>query len=222
MRDAEAASYIRAKLPLAVVEGSGGIRLHLATPSSRLSRLVPAGGAPYWAHAWPGGVALAAHLAASPAAVEGRAVLDLGAGSGLAGIAAVRAGAARVVAVDRDPMAAQAVALNAAANEVSIEATTIPTLADAPMAEVVLVGDLFYDKALAVDVAAALDLRSTWGATVLVGDIGRRWLPRARLEALASYPVRDVGDGPTVAMREGWVFRWKRPRSETGAPKGAR
>jgi predicted nicotinamide N-methyase len=81
---------------------------------------------------------------------------------------------------------------------------------------VVVAGDVFYDEAVAASAAVALD--AAWGALgpkteVLVGDIGRRFLPRDRLAPLASYPVRDLGDPPGAPLREGWVFRWN-PQSE--------
>src|SRR5215468_4175016 len=123
------------------------IRLHLAEESlpiwqkteEELGRInVPP---PWWAFAWAGGQALARHLLDNPALVAGRAVLDLGAGSGLAGIAALKAGAARVLAADTDPFALAAIALNAAANGVAPEATGRDLLAANPgRFDVVLVG----------------------------------------------------------------------------------
>ena len=77
-----------------------------------------------------------------------------------------------------------------------------------------LAGDVFYDAAPARLAAAALDAARAAledDAPILVGDIGRRFLPRNRLEPLASYPVRDVGDPPSAPLREGWVFRWRPP-----------
>lgn len=205
------AAFIRANLPLREVPGTG-LRLHLAGPRSGLSRLVPPGGTPYWAHPWPGGLALALHLAAHPEAVRGRPVLDLGTGSGLAALAAARAGAAEVLAVDTDPLAAVAVRLNADANGVSLRVEALPRggieaalRAWAAPAKVLLAGDLFYDAAVAERATRLLDLATSQGAEALVGDIGRRFLPRARLEPLATYPVRDVGDAEDT--RAG-VFRW--------------
>src|SRR5215813_4126154 len=95
------------------------IRLHLAEESlaiwrqteEELGRLnVPP---PWWAFAWAGGQALARYVLDNPGLVAGRTVLDLGAGSGLAGIAALKAGAALVLAADTDPFAVAAVGLNA-------------------------------------------------------------------------------------------------------------
>ncbi|HKB36698.1 MAG TPA: 50S ribosomal protein L11 methyltransferase, partial [Gemmataceae bacterium] len=114
------------------------IRLHLAEESlaiwrqteEELGRLnVPP---PWWAFAWAGGQALARYVLDNPALAAGRSVLDLGAGSGLAGIAARKAGAVRILAADTDPFAVAAVALNAQANAVALETTADNLLAAAP------------------------------------------------------------------------------------------
>jgi len=55
---------------------------------------------PYWAFCWASGLALARWIAAHPEHVAGRQVLDFGSGSGIAGLAAARAGATRVVCCD--------------------------------------------------------------------------------------------------------------------------
>jgi predicted nicotinamide N-methyase len=211
----DAGAFIRERLPLGEVPGCGGLRLHLAGPRSGLSRLVPPGGVPpYWAHAWPGGVALARHLLAEPGRVAGRAVVDLGAGSGLVAVAAMRAGAASALALDPDPLALVAVGLNAAANGVAVGAARAGAEGLAGALDrlgggaVVLCGDVFYDAGLAGRVAAALDA-AAGRAEVLVGDIGRASLPRDRLEPLACHPVRDLGDPPGAPLREGCVFRWR-------------
>src|SRR3954469_7889862 len=49
---------------------------------------------PYWAFAWAGGQALARFILDHPEQIAGKRVLDIGAGSGMVGIAAHRAGAA--------------------------------------------------------------------------------------------------------------------------------
>jgi predicted nicotinamide N-methyase len=215
-------AFIRANLPLAEVPGTG-LRLHLAGPRSGLSRLVPPGGTPFWAHAWPGGVALAMHLVAQPETILGREVVEIGTGSGLVSIAALRAGAVSATAFDTDPLAAVATRINAEANGVAIPQVHIGApghlLLDPGSVlriqgrSVVLAGDVFYDATSARLSTAALDAAgATLGrdAVILVGDIGRRFLPRERLEPLASYPVRDLGDPPSAPLHDGWVFRWKR------------
>ncbi len=218
VRAAEA--FILAHLPLTEVPGTD-LRLHLAGPQSRLSRFVPPGGAPYWAYAWPGGVALAMHLTANPETVRGRVALEFGPGSGLVSLAALRAGASPVAAVDTDPLAAVVTRLNAEANGLPPPLVQIAALEEYDLeawalreregVAVVLAGDVFYDAGSAGQAAVALDAAESAlgsGTPVLVGDIGRSFLPRERLEPLISYPVRDVGDPPSASPREGWVFRW--------------
>jgi predicted nicotinamide N-methyase len=215
-------AFIRANLPLAEVPGTG-LRLHLAGPRSGLSRLVPPGGTPFWAHAWPGGVALAMHLVAQPETILGREVVEIGTGSGLVSIAALRAGAVSATAFDTDPLAAVATRINAEANGVGTPQVHIGApehlLLDPGSVlgiqgrSVVLAGDVFYDATSARLSTAALDAAGAAlgrDAVILVGDIGRRFLPRERLEPLASYPVRDLGDPPSAPLHDGWVFRWKR------------
>ena len=217
------AAFIRDNLPLTEVPGTG-VRLHLAGPGSGLGRLVPPGGAPYWAHAWPGGVALALHLRATGAAA-GRRVMEWGQGSGLAAIAALLSSAASAAAYDPDPLAAVATRLNARANGVAVLALggtpeqgarsllspRRPGGASAPPDCLVLAGDTFYDAAVASASRRFLDAAAALGAAVLVGDLGRPHLPLDRLDPLASYPVRDLGDPPRAPARAGRVFRWRPP-----------
>lgn len=146
--------------------------------------------APFWAFAWAGGQALARHLLDRPDLVAGRRVLDLGAGSGLVAIAAMRSGAARATASDPDHWAIAAIGINAAANAVSVTATDIDLLdGDAAGFDVILVGDLFYEKPLAERVLAFLDRSQANGAAILIGDPGRSYLPKDRLVRLAEYSV---------------------------------
>jgi predicted nicotinamide N-methyase len=132
---------------------------------------------PFWSFVWPGGVALARHLLDHPSLVAGRTVLDLGAGSGLVAIAAARAGAASVTAVDTDPAALAAARRNAARNAVELQTSTAPV-----PAEVIVAGDVFYSAPVAEQVLAYL---RTTPATVLVGDPGRGYFPGRLFERLA-------------------------------------
>jgi predicted nicotinamide N-methyase len=201
---------LRARLARALVPtdlpGRPGLRHLAATPQSRLSKLAGEG-APYWAYLWPGGAALIAHLAACPDVVAGRRVLDLGTGSGLVGIAALRSGAGAVVASDSDPVARAVAGMNAALNGVTME--VVGDLLDGPVpaVDLVLVGDLFYDPALAGRVLPFLRRAAGQGAAVLVGDIGRAPLPGAALQALADYPVRDLAQPPGQPPLRGVVYR---------------
>jgi predicted nicotinamide N-methyase len=148
---------------------------------------------PYWAFAWAGGQALARYVLDHRAAVAGLRVLDLAAGSGLVAIAAARAGAAPVVAADIDPFTDPAIALNAEANGVYIEIITDDLLdrpaSTEPRYDVILVGDLFYERDTAARALAFLDRHAAGGVRVLVGDPGRTYLPKDRLTRLAEYSV---------------------------------
>lgn len=142
---------------------------------------------PYWAFAWPGGQAAARHVLDGGADVRGRRVLDIGSGSGLAAIAAAMAGASSVLAADTDPMAVAAIAVNAAANGVRVETTTADVLGEPPEADMVLIGDLVYEPALATRVAALLAAAVQRGTTVLVADRTSARRPPVPLELVAVY-----------------------------------
>ncbi len=168
------------------------VRLHLATDPIVLwarmeaeakSRLA----APFWASAWLGGQALARFVLDQPALVAGRRVLDLAAGSGVAGIAACLAGAAAVTANDIDPHAATAIAANAKANGVEVTISCASMADEATDVDVVLVGDVFYSESMAQTALAVLERASAGGAQILVGDPGRANLPLHRLEIVATY-----------------------------------
>jgi predicted nicotinamide N-methyase len=118
-------------------------------------------------------------------------VIDFASGSGLVAIAAAKAGAARVLAADIDPFCAAALALNAQANAVSVDFTGDDLLDARPpaWAEVILAGDICYEKPLAERVMAWLHAAEIAGAAVLIGDPGRSYFPREGLTKLAEYQV---------------------------------
>jgi predicted nicotinamide N-methyase len=192
-------AFIRAATRLAPVPLVPEIRLHLAAEPIGLwqrteqelgqTGLPP----PYWAFAWAGGQALSRYLLDHPDVVAGRMVIDMASGSGLVAIAAARAGAAAVTAYDVDPLAVAAIAMNAAANEVSVTGICADILQPEggafPAADLVLVADAFYQRELAASVMGFLDRAQGSGADVLAADLGRAYLPRNRLTALAAYHV---------------------------------
>lgn len=145
---------------------------------------------PYWAFVWPGGQALARYLLDEPGVVAGRTVADIGSGNGLASIAAARAGAAHVVAIDPDPFAAAAAAENAAANGIDLDIRVRDGMLDLPAGtEVVLAGDICYERAMAERLIASLRRAAIADLTVLVADPGRAYLPKTGLTAVARYDV---------------------------------
>lgn len=189
------------------------VRLHLAEDAIVWwARMEAAAGhalpAPYWASAWAGGQALARHLLDHPDLVAGRRVLDLATGSGLVAIAAAMAGAAEVIANDIDPYAVAAVTLNARANGVSIDATGDDLLDSTDVkADLVVAGDVFYDRAMADRMLPFLQRIAATGADVLVGDPGRGHLPEDRLELLADYPVPTTEPSVDSSLRHVQVLR---------------
>jgi predicted nicotinamide N-methyase len=148
---------------------------------------------PFWAFAWAGGQALARYVLDRPDLVREKRVLDLASGSGLVGIAAAKADAGPVVAADIDPFAESAIALNAEANGVYIEILLqdlLGTQAPAsPRYDVILAGDLFYERATAERALLYLTRQAAAGTRVLVGDPGRAYLPRGRLVKCCDYAV---------------------------------
>jgi predicted nicotinamide N-methyase len=151
---------------------------------------------PFWAFAWPGGQALARYLLDHPETTAGRPVIDLASGSGLVAIAAARAGAAAVTAYDVDPLAVEAITVNAAANGVAVRAVCADILDRDEVpdgAGLLLVADAFYDRDLADRVLRFLVRACACGVTVLVGDLGRAYLPLDRLTPLAAYDVPGLG-----------------------------
>ncbi len=163
---------------------------------------------PFWAFAWLGGQAVARHVLDTPAEVAGRRVLDLATGSGLCALAAARAGAAHVEAVDVDPIAVAAAALNAERNGVGL-VLRVHDVLDEPLpagVEVVLAGDVFYDAAMAERVQPWLLAAHRGGARVLVGDPGRHYLPRALLTEVVAYDVPTTRELEGVRVRTTRVY----------------
>jgi predicted nicotinamide N-methyase len=196
---ADRKAFIRANTRLKPVPHVPEISLHVADESvpmwEKTEEELGAIGLPppYWAFAWAGGQALARHVLDHPDIVAGKRVLDLAAGSGLVAIAAAMAGAAPVIAADIDAFTEAAIALNTEANNVYVEIIMQDLLdrppADTPRYDVILVGDLFYERDTAARALAFLDRNAAIGTRVLIGDPGRTYLPKARLTLLAEYSV---------------------------------
>ena len=144
---------------------------------------------PFWAFPWAGGQALARYLTEHPETVRGRTVLDVASGSGLVAIAAARAGAARTWANDIDPFAQAALGLNAAVNGVDVEPLHGDRVGSDAGWDVVLAGDVSYERDMAERLLGWFEVLRRRGARVLIGDPGRSYLPRHRLRELAAYDV---------------------------------
>lgn len=191
-----AAAFIRANTQLSAPPHVPEISLHLADEMYALwhrteEELAELGlPPPFWAFAWAGGQGLARYVLDHPQIVRGKSVLDFACGSGLVGIAAASAGAATVLAADTDPHCEAAVRLNAAANEVGIDYTATDLIDTDAGWDVVLAGDVFYDRELSLRLTPWFAALAGRGATVLIGDPGRAYLPKERLESLAVYEVQ--------------------------------
>ncbi len=145
---------------------------------------------PYWAFAWPGGQTFARLLLDRPELARGRRVLDFASGSGISAIAAAKAGAARVVATEIDAFAVAALALNAALNGVTLDIFEGDILGSPPTDwDLILAGDVCYEKPMADRTIAWLDLAVAQGIEVLIADPGRAYLPKSGLSEIARHDV---------------------------------
>jgi predicted nicotinamide N-methyase len=163
---------------------------------------------PFWAFAWAGGQALARYLLDHPEVVRGRRVLDFAAGSGLQGIAAKLAGAATVEAAEIDGFACAACRLNAEANgvEIAVREADIVGMAN-PGWDVVLAGDICYERPAAERITAWLRGLVTQDCLVLLGDPGRTYLPRQGLERIIAYGVKTSRELEDSDLRNAVVWR---------------
>ncbi|MGL4240615.1 MAG: class I SAM-dependent methyltransferase [Beijerinckiaceae bacterium] len=200
----ERRAFVLAHTRLLPVPHAPEISLHVADESTPLWRrteeelgeigLPP----PFWAFAWAGGQALARYVLDHPEIVRGRRVLDFASGSGLVAIAAAKGGAAEVLAADIDAFALAAIPINGAANAVGSIAVTGEDLIGADIGwDVILAGDICYERSTAERVLAWLERLAARGAVTLIGDPGRAYLAKERLELLATYQVpttRDLED----------------------------
>ena len=162
---------------------------------------------PFWAFAWAGGQALSRYLLDHPQEVAGKRVLDFATGSGLVGVAAMRAGAASVLCADIDPFCQAAVAANAQANGVALGFTPLNLLAAPPPAvDVICAGDICYEKPMTEAVLAWLGQARAAGTRVLIGDPGRTYFPRSGLDFLAEYSVPTTRELEDLEIKRSSVW----------------
>ncbi len=164
---------------------------------------------PFWAFAWAGGQGLARYVLDHPECVAGKRVVDFASGSGLVGIAAMKAGAQSVLAADIDPWTKTAIELNTGLNAVAVDYTRDDLVDRDIDADVLLAGDVFYDQGFAAALTSWFERLATRGVAVLVGDPGRAYLPKDRLEALAIYevPVTRALEDSEVKKTTVWRFK---------------
>ena len=175
---------------------------------------------PFWAFAWAGGQALARYVLDQPELVKGKRIVDLASGSGLVALAAMKAGAASVLAADIDEFATEAIRLNAELNGISpppyesegnftVTSTNLLFLPP-PSCDLILAGDLFYEEDLAARVIAWAEDAEARGTACLIGDPGRSYLPRERLARLAEYNVPVTRDLEDAEIKRSSVWRLSR------------
>ncbi|HEY1637124.1 MAG TPA: methyltransferase [Rhizomicrobium sp.] len=206
------AQFVRANTELIAPPLVPEVLLHLATEVVPLWRKteeeletdgVPP---PYWAFAWAGGQALARYILDHPAEVAGRSVLDFGSGSGLVAIAAAKAGAADVLASDIDAFGLAAIALNAETNGVTIGTTSDDVIGSRAKWDIILLGDMCYERPLAKRLLAWLTEHARAATRVLLGDPGRAYFPKSGVHKLATYRVQTTRELEDRELRETSVY----------------
>jgi len=211
---ADPAAFVRAQTTLRAPSTLvPELRLHLADEALPLwqateavlerSHVPP----PYWAFAWPGGQALTRLLLDEPDRAQGRRVVDFGAGCGIAAIAASKAGARHVLASDLDPFALAAMALNAEANDVALTPTDQDLLDFPADCDLLLLGDMCYEKPLAEKLTAWARAAARTGTTVLLADPGRAYKPSDRLAEVGRHIVPTSLDLEDRESRETIIWR---------------
>ena len=213
--DLDRAGFIKSNTALLPVPHVPELVLHVAEEATELWQkteeelqaigLPP----PFWAFAWAGGQALARYVLDHPGRVAGARVLDIASGSGLVAIAAALAGAAEVLANDIDPFALTAIALNAAANGVSVVPHGGDLIGTDQPHDVVLAADIFYERDTAARVLPWLEQLAGRGTDILIGDPGRSYLDRDRLERIVSYDVPVTRSLEDSSIKHTTVWRLK-------------
>jgi predicted nicotinamide N-methyase len=208
-------AFIRENTRLIVPPLAPDLRLHLADEMVELWQkteddlgaigLPP----PFWAFAWAGGQALARFIAERPETVAGKFVLDFASGSGLVAIAAAKAGAARVEASEIDEFALLAIEMNARENGVEIEPRAGDLIGTDSGWDVVLAGDISYQQDMAETATDWLATLAARGAAVWIGDPGRNYLARDRLERIAEYGVPVSRALEDAEIKSSGVYRFR-------------
>jgi predicted nicotinamide N-methyase len=165
---------------------------------------------PYWAFCWPGGQAVARYLLDHPEMVRGKRVIDFAAGSGVSSMAAAQAGAKSVTANDIDLLSLVAARLNASANGLTFEVSADDWLANpqsAPPADVVIAGDVCYEREMSARALAWLRSHANAGRLVVLGDPGRNYFSAQGLQELARYEIPTSLQLENRGMRETVVWR---------------
>ena len=162
---------------------------------------------PFWAFAWAGGQGLARYILDHPDTVRGKKVLDFAAGAGLLAIAASKSGARSVEANEIDDFALAAIALNAKDNGAEVSLRSGDLIGQDEDWDIVLAGDIAYERDMAARVFAWLHQLAKRGTTVLIGDPGRAFLPKTGLQELAEYRVPTTREIEDTEIKRTKVFK---------------
>jgi len=208
----DAVAFIREHAPAGVAPLVPELKLHLCAEAIPLweeverrlgrSNTPP----PYWAFAWPGGQAVARWILDNPDSVRGKTVLDFASGGGISALACVKAGAARVVANEIDPLALATIALNGRENGLELELLGRDVLGVDEGWDVVIAGDVCYERLLATRVDQWRRALAARGARVLLGDPGRNYFDGRALRELARYRVPTTRDLEDREWRDTGVY----------------
>ena len=141
---------------------------------------------PFWAFCWGAGQALARFILDHPERVRGRRVVDLGTGSGIVALAAARAGARKILALDLDPIARHVSKRNAQRNGLEIE-----TAANPPEDwDLMLAADVLYETSLRDWILGTARRRGP----ILLADPERTGTPRLDFPILARFEATTLPD----------------------------
>ncbi len=162
---------------------------------------------PYWAFVWPGGQAITRYLLDHIGVTKGKRVLDFAAGCGISAIATAKT-AAHVDASEIDAVACAAIAMNATLNHVKVEVLQEDvTDRDATAWNVIVAGDVCYERPMAERVFPWLQRAAANGVVVLMADPGRDYLPKGGLREVSRYVVPTSLDLERGDRRETIVYR---------------
>lgn len=162
---------------------------------------------PYWAFCWAGGQALTRYVLDNPELVRGKRVLDFAAGSGASAIAAAKNGAVLVEAADIDAMACAVIPMNAALNGVQIEVLSDDVVGSECRWDVVVAGDVCYERPMTEHIFPWLRKLAASGALVLMADPGRAYLPKHGLLEVSRSTVSTSLELEDRTRREVVVYK---------------